>query len=304
MLDPLRTIRQRAHSVADAIRWACILEATAPKAGNVYPGQSFEDLTYVDFVIAANVAAEKLTMPETPIGYRMVNAITETRRQTKSNVNLGIILLLGPLVLADESVGVRSDLASDTEFVSWNTSMGHWRSATANVLSTLSEDDGKQIFEAIRSASAGGLGAAESMDVNDTQPGNIDILKAMQAAQSRDRIAQQYATGFEDLLANVVPVVDDSIKTTGDVLAGLAEAHLKLLAEEPDSLIRRKCDDSVAEDVSRRARMLDHECPTAVDEFDNFLRSRGNSLNPGTTADLIAAALFVLLRSPGTREPS
>jgi triphosphoribosyl-dephospho-CoA synthase len=33
----------------------------------------------------------------------------------------------------------------------------------------------------------------------------------------------------------------------------------------------------------------------AVEDFDAALRERGNTLNPGTTADLVTATLFVAL---------
>ena len=34
----------------------------------------------------------------------------------------------------------------------------------------------------------------------------------------------------------------------------------------------------------------------AIDEFDTWLRADGHRRNPGTTADLVAASLFVALR--------
>ena len=42
-----------AHSVKAAAQLACILEASAPKPGNVSPGRPFEDLRYEDFVASA-----------------------------------------------------------------------------------------------------------------------------------------------------------------------------------------------------------------------------------------------------------
>ena len=43
-------------------------------------------------------------------------------------------------------------------------------------------------------------------------------------------------------------------------------------------------------------RLTGIDDPESVADFDRLLRSNGNRLNPGTTADLIAASLFVLLR--------
>jgi triphosphoribosyl-dephospho-CoA synthase len=78
---------------------------------------------------------------------------------------------------------------------------------------------------------------------------------------------------------------------------------LWLLARNPDTLIRRKLGLEEAEEASRRA---DHvlslgwprrpEGQEAVLELDAWLRARGNQRNPGATADLVTASLFVALR--------
>ena len=61
---------------------------------------------------------------------------------------------------------------------------------------------------------------------------------------------------------------------------------------------------SEAQESAERARaVLEAGWPTtekgrkAIVELDNWLRAEGNARNPGTTADLIAAGLFVLLRT-------
>ncbi len=51
MADTLGRLRELSGTPKDAIRWACVLEATAPKVGNVYPGQSFYAMKD-DFAIA------------------------------------------------------------------------------------------------------------------------------------------------------------------------------------------------------------------------------------------------------------
>src|SRR5207244_1327739 len=83
----------------------------------------------------------------------------------------------------------------------------------------------------------------------------------------------------------------------------IVQAHLCQLASSPDSLIHRKCGLAVAKEASERATSVlmagspdptDHE--SALAAFDSWLRADGNLRNPGTTADLVAAGLFVLLR--------
>jgi triphosphoribosyl-dephospho-CoA synthase len=68
-------------------------------------------------------------------------------------------------------------------------------------------------------------------------------------------------------------------------------------------LIQRKCGPAVAKDASDRAAIvLATDEPgraayqQALSELDDWLRADGHRRNPGTTADLIAAGLFVLLR--------
>ncbi len=128
MVDPLDLIRNAIDSPADAVRWACLLEATAPKPGNVYPGRSFGDLQYLDFVAAAEIAVSAFSLTDHPISQRMLSAVELSVAQSRTNVNLGIVLLLGPLVAADEtmsgdSVGNRADQ--------------NWAAAIAGVLSRI-----------------------------------------------------------------------------------------------------------------------------------------------------------------------
>jgi triphosphoribosyl-dephospho-CoA synthase len=71
----------------------------------------------------------------------------------------------------------------------------------------------------------------------------------------------------------------------------------------PDSLIARKCGLPIAERASGLAHRVlkagrpgDEAYYAELGELDFWMRSDGNRRNPGTTADLIAAGLFVVLR--------
>ena len=92
--------------------------------------------------------------------------------------------------------------------------------------------------------------------------------------------------------------LEAAIKQYGDVLRGISHAHLRLLSLEPDSLIARKNGMEIAVAVQMRAKKIDFDDPTSMAKFDDSLRSNAHELNPGTTADLIAAALYLLLRTP------
>ena len=84
--------------------------------------------------------------------------------------------------------------------------------------------------------------------------------------------------------------------------AATVELYLHLLAAIPDTLVARKRGRRAAERVSAgAARVLaaggvrGHAGQAALHEFDASLRQDGNALNPGTTADLVTAVLFVAL---------
>jgi triphosphoribosyl-dephospho-CoA synthase len=79
----------------------------------------------------------------------------------------------------------------------------------------------------------------------------------------------------------------------------VVETFLRLLAAVPDTLIARKRGLAAAERVSAGAARVvatgGARAGAALEAFDASLREDGNALNPGTTADLVTAVLFVAL---------
>ena len=83
----------------------------------------------------------------------------------------------------------------------------------------------------------------------------------------------------------------------------IIHTQVQVMSRYADSLIARKCGAETAHEASlRAARVLDCGQPgdssylQAVSDFDFWLRSDHHRRNPGTTADLMAAGLFVALR--------
>ncbi len=267
-------------------RWietACVWEAAAPKPGNVHPGAAFDDLCYDDFVAAARVSALHLSRAsELGVGRAVLDAVQATREVCGSNVNLGICLLIAPLA----AVPADSTLAEG---------MG-------SVLARLDDDDARHVYEAIRLANPGGLGQVSVQDVSAAP--TCGLVEAMRLAEDHDRIAWNYAHAFEDVLVTGPEILSRWMER-GDLDRDtlIVALQLELLARTPDTLIARKCGARTARDVSDRAReVLASGWPNAsnavarLSEFDAWLRSDGHRLNPGTTADLIAATLFAAMR--------
>ena len=88
----------RVADVAAAAQLACLLEAAAPKPGNVSPGCHFADARYEDFLASAAAIGAPLSGAGTrPVGATVRLAIEATAQWIRSNTNLGMVLLRSPL---------------------------------------------------------------------------------------------------------------------------------------------------------------------------------------------------------------
>src|SRR5438034_8798267 len=84
-------------SISQCATLACLLEATAPKVGNVHRGADFEDLTFNDFVISAVAIAPAMeAAAATGVGRAVYDAVAATRQLVSTNTNLGMALLFAP----------------------------------------------------------------------------------------------------------------------------------------------------------------------------------------------------------------
>jgi len=270
-------------SIGQCATLACLLEAAAPKVGNVHRGADFEDLTFTDFAVSAALVAPAIEAAATSgIGRAVLDAISATRSAVATNTNLGIVLLIAPLAAVPRSEPLTT-------------------ASVGNVLDALTADDCRLAYEAIRLVQPGGLGKAESMDISDEPPPSL--LAAMQAAADRDLVARQYATRFELVLNVLLPAIVAGRARGWSLTDAIVYTHLEVISEHGDSLIARKCGPEVARKVSvLAAQALEAGQPgeedyyAALADFDFWLRSDGHRRNPGATADLIAAALFAGLR--------
>ncbi|MEI6635157.1 MAG: triphosphoribosyl-dephospho-CoA synthase, partial [Planctomycetota bacterium] len=210
-------------------------------------------------------------------------AVTAARQVTRSNANLGIVLAIAPLAAvadAGRQTATPSTVAAPSP------------AAVAGVLARLTPADSADVWTAIGLAQPGGMGQSSRHDIAGPPPD--DLLAAMRLAAPRDSIARLWSEGYESLQLGLVTDLAAGIDRGLAIYDAIVVAFLAQLAREPDSLIVRKHGSEVAAEVSRRAAAA-LEQPLEIPAFDRFLRSP-RRLNPGTTADLTAAALYILLR--------
>ena len=280
--DPAAGARRSPEAVAGAAQLACVLEASAEKPGNITPRHDFADTSYEDMLRSAIALGPELGRAgERSVGDTVLAAVRATRRVAGANTNLGIALLLAPLA--------RAALLG-----------GALRERVEEVLDALTLDDARAAYAAIRLSGAGGMHERVEHDVR-SEP-VVGLREAMASAAERDSIASEYVTDYALTFDTGLPALGVAL---GDGLAvrdAIVELYLRLLREAPDTLIARKGGADAAARVSAGARdVLAAGGPRtaagcrALRSFDASLREDGNALNPGTTADLVTATLFVAL---------
>jgi triphosphoribosyl-dephospho-CoA synthase len=257
-------------SIGECAQLACVLEATAGKPGNVTRFHDFADMTYLDFIVsAAAIAPVFERTAELGVGGTVLEAVRATRRLVKVNTNLGILLLLAPLAAVPRERRIRDGIGE--------------------MLDALTVDDSRAVFEAIRLANPGGLGEAPEQDVRD-EP-TLPLRGVMALAADRDLVARQYANGFREVFDIGVPAL-----LNGPLEPAIVRSHLRLLSNCLESHIERKCGPELAHEASTRAAVALAGDSEAIATFDAWLRADNHRRNPGSTADLVAASLFVALR--------
>lgn len=304
-----------ASDIAAAAQLACLLEVSAPKPGNVSPGRHFTDATYSDFLASAAATGEPLGGAGTrPVGETVRLAVERTARWAPSNTNLGVLLLLAPLARA---AFLRSPVGESCPAVVG----GHrphgdrmvvtppWaplRATLRQVLEATSVDDAREVYRAIRLAAPGGLGRVREQDV--CEEPTMPLLDVMRLASHRDGIAREYDTAFDMTFGTGVPALDRARHDGLSWEDAVVETFLSLLAASPDTHVIRRAGAAVAERVSRQAAgalaaggVRSQEGWRAIIAMDAALRDARNTANPGTTADLTAAAIFVVLVGGGWR---
>lgn len=282
--------------IADAAAMAIFLEASALKAGNVTPLVSFHDMDHSDFLVSGLALRPVFEQHASlSVGQLVWQSIAALKQKMTINTTLGTVLLLAPLAKAVQRWQVLPDQSPATLLTSLQT-----------VLNELSEQDAHDVYAAIRLAKPGGLGRAAQHDVQNTPP--VSLIEAMRIAAPIDAVARQYTNGFSDVLERLVLWLQRGLihgKPLGELIV---EIQLRWMAEQLDGLIVRKAGREVALEAQQLAGWaLDEWCETGQrgvrwQALDTFLRSGDHTRNPGTTADLIAAALFVLLTTISTSE--
>jgi len=274
--------------IAAAAQAAAALEASSEKPGNVTPTHDFADASYADYLAGSiaigscieaaaqrGFAAGRTDIPPADIGIGeliLAGATDISRSHAGGNTHLGTLMLLVPIAAAAGMC-----IAQKKGFAGI-------RQNVREVIRKSTKKDSRNLYRAIRKARPGGLGKLEVKEA--------PFSRLMRMSAKKDRVAEELSGGMKIIFEIGLPALEKSFKATGDIRAAAAETYMTILSRFPDTLIAKKCGVDAAKDVSSKAQAV-IEGSFTVNGFDGYLRSRGNALNPGTTADIVSATLFV-----------
>jgi triphosphoribosyl-dephospho-CoA synthase len=171
------------------------------------------------------------------------------------------------------------------------------------VIQASTAQDSVAVYEAIDIAKPSGLNGAPDLNVKDPNSKtrlikeNVSLFEVFKIASGYDDICHEWVNNFPITFDLAYPYLMAQLKHK-DLNSAIVDTFLKVLAEHPDTFISRKVGLEKAKEVSLGAKqVLDlggvetakgKEC---LISFDKKLRKAGNDYNPGTTADITAAAI-------------
>ena len=263
---------------------ALLLEvAGAPKPGNVDRERDLAALHFEQFLAGAIGAREGLELaenPDEPLGEAFEAAVAGMADAAGTNTQFGCLLLLAPLVRTAATGDLTPERASEiAESTTIADAAGFYRAFEHTDVAVGDPPEGAAELDVQRGANA----------VPVLRERGLTLSDVMELGSEGDANAREWTSGFP----RVFDAADRIEARDGPLTERAADAFLRLLAEEPDTLVATEHGEAVAEAVRARAEDLVDATEAEVRAFADDLAQRG--VNPGTTADLTAAALFVAL---------
>ena len=266
---------------------ALLLEvAGTPKPGNVDRHRDLADLRF-DHFLAGTVGAQRgleLAADGAAVGPAFERAVDGMAAQGGGNTQFGALLLLVPLVRA-----ARDELSQPVV------------ESVVEETTVADAADFYRAFEHVDVFVSDPPADLEPLDVrrgSDAVPAleerGLTLLDVMDRSVPGDDVAREWVRGFDRSFT----AAERLAEADGPPLDRAARVFLSLLAERPDTLVAKRHGEAVAREVADRAAELHADGALeadrdAVEAFADELVERG--INPGTTADITAAGLFIAL---------
>jgi triphosphoribosyl-dephospho-CoA synthase len=301
---------EKAQHISKCLQLAIMLEVSSQKPGNVSFTSSFEKTRVEHFLASAvaagptfqeaaylgtSVAEKRLDVGKVGLGQLIKDcAVDVDAWQRGGNTILGTVMLFVPIAVASGMTPIEED---------YTLALSVLRKKIASVVKSTSAWDSVHLYEAVGIANPSGLGDAPDLDV--TNPAskerllkeNVSLFEVFKIASAYDDICYEWVNNYSITFDSSYPYLMTQLESKPLNIA-VVHTFLKILSERPDTFIARKVGKEKAREVSIEAKAIlelggleTAKGKKSLKEFDKKLRSKGNSCNPGTTADLTAATL-------------
>ncbi|RLI50359.1 MAG: hypothetical protein DRO73_03475 [Candidatus Thorarchaeota archaeon] len=306
-------------TISQMSQLAVLLEVSSPKPGNVNREAGFSDSSFRHFLASAAAmgrgihlaasrgtlaAAGELGLSEIGIGEAILTTVLDVfTRLNRSNTILGTILLHAPLATAMGACAYESGGIRPRELRAW----------IQRTVNATTVEDTLNVYRALRTVMPRGdrhkatsawtefhaRYDIENPHVLENVKNDRMTLHALFKASARvDRVSREWADGFETVIETLWPALRESLHGLEDAEEAIVDLFICQLAEEPDGHIANRAGIEAAEYVMQAARDViasTENREVRIRDLDTVLRSRGNELNPGSTEDLVSAAVFCRL---------
>ncbi len=304
-------MHEYANHVSKCLELAILLEASAHKPGNVSVVTNFESTRYEHFLASAVAARpsleyaakqgiavheRKTRVADVGAGHIIKDCVADIDSwQHGGNTLLGTVILLVPIAIA-AGMTPNEDRFETSKL----------RKNVKLVIESTTPEDAVSVYEAMKIAKPSGLGKAPKLDINDPSSiqrileENVTLFQVFRIAEKYDTICSEWINNYPITFDLAYPFLTNQIAGGDDLTQAILHTFLKVLAECPDTFIARKTSLERAKEVSAEAGKIlglgglkTSKGRQRLTEFDAKLRRSSNLLNPGTTADVVAAALAV-----------
>ena len=251
---------------------AMVLEVTAsPKPGNVDRCHDYEGTVLEHFLasaILARPALERAAGCGGGIGEILREAVRLTTAHGGGNTHFGAFILLIPLLRGGDIPGAVRAVQDSTV------------------------EDAVNFYQAFSLTKVRML-PGDPLDVTD--PRALDVIRergmtlldVMDHSKEHDMVAREWVNGFR-----MTRRAADLLHRVGCGREGVVGSFLQLLSTGIDTFIVKEHGPLVAEEVRRKAAEI-LEGRRDLKAFDSECITRG--INPGSTADIVIAAIYIAL---------
>jgi triphosphoribosyl-dephospho-CoA synthase len=299
---------EKAKHISKCLELAILLEVSAAKPGNVNFVVGFEGTRGEHFLASAVVAApsfeeaahrgiavseKKLSVNDVGMGQIIKQCVADINAWQKGgNTILGTVILFVPIAVAAGMTPTKG-----------NFDFSQLRENVKLAVESTTAEDALHLYEAIDIAKPSGLNGAPDFDVNEPASKerilkeDVSLYQVFKIAAGYDDVCAEWVNSYPITFNLAYPYLSEQLQSR-DLNTAIVHTFLKVLSEHPDTFIARKVGYERAREISLDAKKVlelggveTTKGRKSLREFDRKLRESGSLLNPGTTADITAAAL-------------